>query len=62
MLQLSICNRFNNVLMTSVDIKRIALLNIHGLDYRCIINKIGKIEAISILKNADLTEKIGALT
>ena len=62
MLQWSVCNRFNDVLMTSVDIKRIALLNIHGLDYRCIINKISKIEAISILKNADLTEKIGALT
>ena len=48
--------------MTSVDIKRIALLNIHGLDYRCIINEISKIEATSILKNADVTEKIGALT
>ena len=62
MLQWSVCNRFNDVLMTSVDIKRIPLLNIHGLDYRCIINEISKIEATSILKNADLTEKIGALT
>ena len=62
MLQWSVCSRFNDVLMTSVDIKRNSLLNIHGLDYRCIINEISKIEATSILKNADLTEKIGALT
>ena len=31
----------------------IAVLNIHGVDYRCIVSKINKSEAINILENAD---------
>ena len=37
----------------------IAILNINNSDYRCIIGRISKSEAVNLLKNADLTEKIG---
>ena len=33
------------------------ILKIHSFDYSCIINEIGKSEAINLLQNADLTEK-----
>ena len=39
----------------------IAILNIKGSDYRCIISLISKNEAINLLRDADLTEKTGTL-
>ena len=39
----------------------IAILNIKGSDYRCIISLVSKYEAINLLHNADMTEKIGTL-
>ena len=33
--------------MMSIDINSIANLNIHGVNYRCIINRISKSEAIN---------------
>ena len=35
----------------------IAVLNIEGSDYRCIISGISKNEAISLMQNTDLTKK-----
>ena len=35
----------------------IAILNIKGSDYRCIISLINKNEAINLIQNADLTKK-----
>ena len=35
----------------------IAILNIKGSDYRCIISGISKSEAINLMQNADLTKK-----
>ena len=37
----------------------IAILNIKGSDYSCIISGIGKSEAIKLLQNIDFTEKSG---
>ena len=54
-------NGCHNVLMMSIDINSIVILNIYGVDYRCIIVGISKIEAINLLKNADLREKSGSL-
>ena len=34
-----------------------AILDIHDADYRCIINKISRIEAINLMQNIDLIEK-----
>ena len=35
----------------------IAILNIKGSNYRCIISRISKSEAINLMQNADLTPK-----
>ena len=45
----------------SMNLSNIAILNIQGVDYCCIISKIGKSEAINLLQNAALTRKRGAL-
>ena len=37
-----------------------AILNIHGVDYRCIINRINKSDATYLLENANLNEKSGS--
>ena len=44
-----------------MNLSNIAILNIQGIDYRCIIRGISKNEAINLLQNVDLTEKIGTL-
>ena len=48
--------------MISVNLSNIAILNIKGSDYCCIMSLINKNEAIHLMKNADLTEKGVALT
>ena len=40
--QSSVCNGYHDVLMMSIDINSIAILNIHGIDYRCIFFGISK--------------------
>ena len=45
----------------SVNLSRIAVLNIKGSDYHFIISLISKNDAIKLLQNADLTEKNGML-
>ena len=40
-----------------MNLNDIAILNIKGSDYRCIISLISKNEAINLLQNADLTEE-----
>ena len=47
--------------MMSVNHSDIAILYIKGSDYQCIISLISKNEAISLLQNADLTEKRGTI-
>ena len=34
-----------------------SILNIQGVDYRCVINSITKSHAVHLLQNADLTEE-----
>ena len=41
-----------------MNLSHIAILNIKGSDYRCIISLISKNEAINLLQNADLTKKV----
>ena len=40
-----------------MKISDIAILNINGSDYRCIISLITKNEAINLMQNADFTKK-----
>ena len=42
----------------SVNLSDIGILNIKGSDYCCIISLISKNEAINLLQNVDLTEKV----
>ena len=47
--------------MMSVNLSDIAILNINGVDYRCIITGITKSETVNLLQKADLKEKGGTL-
>ena len=47
-------------MMPSTDINSI-VLNIHGVDYHCIVDGIIKIEALNVLRNTDLSERNGSL-
>ena len=47
--------------MMFINLSNIAILNIKGSDYRCIISLIRRNEAITLIQNADLTEKSGTL-
>ena len=51
------CNRCHDLLMISMNLSDIAILNIQGSDYHCIISGISKTEAINLMKHADLIEK-----
>ena len=41
----------------AIYLNSIFILNIHGIDYHCIIAGITKFEAINLLRNADSSEK-----
>ena len=49
------CNRCHDLLMMSINLCDIAILNMKGSDYCCIISLISKNEAKNLLQNADLT-------
>ena len=55
--QPNLCNNCHDLLMMSVNLSDIAILNIKGSDYYCIISLTCKNEVIKLLQNADLTEK-----
>ena len=59
--QSNVCNRCYDLLMVSLNLSNIAISNIKGSDYRCIISLIRKNEAIDLLQNADLTKNIETL-
>ena len=40
--------------MMSMTISNIVILNINGVNYRCIINRISKSEAVNLLQKANL--------
>ena len=43
------CNRCHDLLMMSINLSDVAILNIKGSDYCCIISLISKSEAINLL-------------
>ena len=59
--QPNVSNGCHDVLMISINLDDIAILNIRGGDYCCIITGITRNEAINLLQNADLTKKRGVL-
>ena len=50
----SLCNGCHVCTMSSVNIRDITIINIKNVDYRCIIYKISKSEAINLLGNSFL--------
>ena len=50
-------NGFQGVLIMSMNLSNIAILNIQGVDYRCIISEISKSEVINLMRNVQLSEK-----
>ena len=44
-----------------MNLSDIAILNIKGSDYHCIISRISKSEVINLIQNTDLTVKTGTL-
>ena len=59
--QSNVCNRCHDLLMISINLSNIAILNMKGSDYCCIISLISKNEAINLMQNVGLTEKRGTL-
>ena len=59
--QPNVCSKCHNLLKMSVNLSDIAILNIRGPDYRCIVSLISKNKTINLLRNADLTKKSGRL-
>ena len=59
--QPNVCKRYHDLLMISINLNNIAILNIEGSDYYCIISLITKNEAVNLLQNADLTENSGTI-
>ena len=56
--QPNIWDRFYDLLRLSMNLSDIAILNIKGSDYCCIISLINKNEAMNLMQNnADLTKK-----
>ena len=47
--------------MMSMNLSDIAIWNIKGSNYRCIISLIRENEALKLMENADLTEESGTL-
>ena len=48
--QLHVFTGCNDVLMMSINLSNIAILNIQGADYRCVISGISKSETINLKK------------
>ena len=53
-----VCNRRHDLLMMSMNLKNIYILNNEGPGYCCIISGISKSEAINLMQNVDVTEKV----
>ena len=55
--QRSICNGCHFALMMAMSLNNIAIFNIQGIIYHCIVIGITKSASINLFKNADLSEK-----
>ena len=53
-----VCNKCHDVSMTAYDLKNIAILNVKGVDFRCILWGISRNEAVNRLNNSVLEDKL----
>ena len=52
-----VCNKCHDVLMTAYEFKNIAILNIKGADFSCILWGVSRDEAVNRLNNFVLEDK-----
>ena len=52
-----VCNKCHDVLMTAYELKNIAVLNVKGVNFRCILWGISRNEAVNRLNNSVLKDK-----
>ena len=52
-----VCHKCHDVLTTAYELKNIAILNVKGVDCRCILWAISKNEAVNILNNSVLENR-----
>ena len=57
-MKVNVCKRCHDLLMMSMNLSDIAVWNIKGSDYCCIISGISKNEDINVMQNTDLTETL----
>ena len=55
--QLHVCYQCLDLLMTGYDLKHIAILNIKGADFKCILWSISRDETVNRLNNSALEDK-----
>ena len=53
-----VCNKCHNVLMTVHELKNIAILNVKGVNFTCILWGIIRDEAVKRLNNSVLEDKV----
>ena len=53
-----VCSGCHDLLMMSINLRNIAILNIKGADYHCIVSGTSKSEAINVMQNIALTKKV----
>ena len=54
-----VCRGFQDSLMMSTNLDDIAVLNINGASYSCIISAISKSKEKTLLQSIDLSKKVG---
>ena len=59
--QPNVWNGCRDLVKMSMNLGDIAILNIKGSDYCCIINRISNNQAINLIQSTNLTEKSGTL-
>ena len=53
-----VCNKCHDGLMTAHELKIIAILDVKGIDFRCMLWGISKGEAVNRLNNSMLEDKV----
>ena len=51
-----VCNKCHDVLMTAYELKNIAILNVKGVNFRCILKDISRDESVNRLDNSVLED------
>ena len=52
-----VCNKCHDILLTAYKLKNIAILNVKGVDFRCILSGISEDESVNRLNNSVLEDK-----